>query len=90
MLEQMTAEQFDDWIQFAGKFPFGEDRADMRQAAGVMWQLAPYSQGDELPSLTYPYFAPEEDLDDRIKRLDAEAKKWQPPSHGSQSTLPQT
>lgn len=86
----MTAEQFYDWIRFDNQCPFGDDRRDMRQAAGLSWQAAAHTPDGESPSLFYPYWETEEELDDRIKKIDAKVAEWLDQSQGSQSTSPPT
>lgn len=86
----MTAEQFFDWIKYDNECPFGDDREDMRQAAGLAWQMSAQTPDGESPSLFYPYWEKEEDLEDRCSKLMEAAKKWQDQSQGLPSTLPQT
>lgn len=90
MLSEMTAEQFFDWIEYDNQCPFGDERADMRQAAGLAWNLATKTSEVESPSLMYPYWEPESSFEDRCKQVTEAASKWQTQSQGSPSTLPQT
>lgn len=48
----MTWEQFLTWEQYFIEEPFGEMRADMRQAANTFYALGL----DDPPRLTFPYF----------------------------------
>lgn len=77
LLEELTLEQFQIWTQYYAAEPWGEARADQRQAAGILWLLAPHLQSEaDLPDLHYPYFQNETDDEfvARAKRIAQAAK----------------
>lgn len=79
LLSRLTLAQYQEWVAFYELEPFGDLRADQRQAAGVLWGISPYlKEHTDLPDLHYPYFDEIESEDDfvaRAKRLSAAAKE---------------
>ena len=74
---------WDEWIRWLAWWelePWGEARADLRQAVALSYTLAPYLRRDtELPALTWPYWDQDgEELDVEALRAlaAAEAKRW--------------
>ena len=88
MLEAMTAEQFMRWEKYYEQEPWGENRADQREAANTLYGLAPWLPVTAmLPDLHYPYFEDDspEALATRMRTMDGQIKKWQPQFQNSQS-----
>jgi hypothetical protein len=64
LLSVLTLDEWFAWQAYEQLEPWGETRADLRQAAAAAYQLAPYLPADfALPKLTYPYFAAAEEID---------------------------
>lgn len=57
LLSCLTYEQFAQWQDYYQRNPWGEGRADQRQAVLLQYLFAPFMRGGkELPSLQFPYF----------------------------------
>lgn len=76
LLPLLSASQFADWLAFFDERPWGEERADHRQAAMIQHLLRPHYKNAstvDLPRFTWPYFQSGEDkASEWRKRL-----KWQ-------------
>lgn len=73
LLRRLTLDELFAWRAYEELDPWGETRADFRQAAATAYHLSPYLPvGFELPKLTYPYFAAAEDVD--VAAIEAAAK----------------
>ena len=75
---------WDEWVAWRAWWeiePWGEPRADLRAAAGVTYQLAPYlPRGAELPRLLWPYWdeADGEPTPEEMKAaVEAERARWE-------------
>lgn len=55
LLPWLTWEQFSDWRNYWCQEPWGDIRADAREAANTIW-LAGVGHDQDSPSLVYPYF----------------------------------
>lgn len=72
---------WDEWISWQAWYslqPWGDERADMRSAVAVAYQLAPYLPREaELPTFQYPY-SEDEPLDpEQLKAAaEAEQRRW--------------
>lgn len=55
LFQMLTWDQFQDWLVYYDQAPFGEHRADLRQAVLINYML-PTEDGSDLPNVIYPYF----------------------------------
>jgi hypothetical protein len=91
MLAELTQEEFQGWQDAFVDDPWGEHRADLRQAANTLWSVSHMTHQDP-PELLHPYFHADEpdELEDRIKAIDNAAEaltnQWQPASPNSRSS----
>ena len=77
----MTVDEFLDWQAYWELEPWGELRADLRQAAGLAISKAEWLPADaELPEFTYPYWDTAEetqvDLAERQRMIAEHTQRW--------------
>jgi hypothetical protein len=83
MLDELTFEEYSDWLEGFKQDPWDEQRKDDRSAVQVIWLLRPHAgDGDmELPSFYGPNYSPEEEsgtqLEQSIARIEAVRRKHQ-------------
>jgi hypothetical protein len=77
--DRVPWEEWCEWRAWYEIEPWGEYRADLRQAAAVSYQLSPYLPSNtELPGLVWPYWDESDHVDvEAIKAAAAEERaKW--------------
>jgi hypothetical protein len=70
LLPYLTWEHVKDWRAYWNAEPWGDIRADDREAANTMWRIGA-GQTSDLPQLTYPYFQNADVLWEKHKELEA-------------------
>ena len=83
MFERITWEEFLEWEALYDAEPWGETRADARQAVAIHYLLAPYlpkddSRHQEWPEVFWPYWKPKEMPDPEAVQaaIDEHVAKW--------------
>lgn len=78
MLDDLTHEQWCDWLNYFRQDPWDETRKDNRLAVAALWSLKPYLPEDaEVPGFDGPGYSngKEDDIGESWKRIKATEKK---------------
>lgn len=82
MLEDLTHEEWSDWLNAFNQDPWDEHRSDDRSAVNALWSIGPYVQDDDfkLPGLKGPEYSAEKDADEAftasVARLKAAKQRY--------------
>jgi len=75
----LTWDEFTDWLAYYQVEPWGDERADLRQAVAIAYQNIAWLPDDaELPEIVWPYFPDAEEIDFQAVReaIEEHATKW--------------
>lgn len=67
LLDSLTVEQWNGWIDYFGREPWGQSREDLREEANRIRFCAMMFGGKDLPMVFYPYFEDESSKEDYLK-----------------------